>query len=246
MDGQPAQRRPDAECVYLRRAPDQQRPTATGSPARRASPHVVVALQCAAGNQAVAAALRSGPPVVQRASRDDLLSARRKAIQADAWQEVATRLNGFNAADIVRLAAGLSVGQAANTRAAVATYPAGWPQEQSIIQALDYGRSLPPSHKARGRRRRMPRLSSGHHGRLRRPRRAGTRHRRQRDPEGADLERPRRAGGPGRFRLRGLGSRQGPGPGASALSPTKIHVFARDLCTDEVIVNRFVENRTLH
>ncbi|MGW0435573.1 DNA/RNA non-specific endonuclease [Micromonospora sp. NPDC003197] len=93
------------------------------------------------GNRAVTGMLTSGPIVVQRATRDDLLTALRAAVQAGQWQEVATRLNGFNTADIKRLAAGLSVGEAANTRAAVATYLAGWPQEETIIAALDAGRA---------------------------------------------------------------------------------------------------------
>ena len=101
----------------------------------------LLALQRTAGNRAVISALHSGPPVVQRASRDELLAALHTAIRAGQWQEVATRLNGFNDPDIVRLSARLTVGEAANTRAAVATHLAGWPQEQAIISALDRGRS---------------------------------------------------------------------------------------------------------
>jgi len=104
-------------------------------------PHVLLRLQRSAGNRAVARAVGDGSVVVQRASRDELLAALRAAAKAGHWQEVATRLNGFNTPDIRRLAAGLSLGEAANTRAAVATYLAGWPQEQAIIGALDAGRS---------------------------------------------------------------------------------------------------------
>lgn len=103
------------------------------APAAR-SAHPLHALQRAAGNQAVTSV------VVQR-SRDDHLAALRAAVRAASWQEVATRLNGFNTDDIKRLAAGLSVGEAANTRAAVATHLAGWPQETAIIAALDAGRA---------------------------------------------------------------------------------------------------------
>jgi hypothetical protein len=102
------------------------------------------ALQRAAGNRAVAGLLGNVAVqrlAVQRASRPELLNALHAAIRAGAWQEVATRLNGFNDADIVRLSAGLSVGEAASTRAAVAVHLAGWPQEQTIIAALDKGRA---------------------------------------------------------------------------------------------------------
>ncbi|GAB2934026.1 hypothetical protein GCM10027280_22360 [Micromonospora polyrhachis] len=117
------------------------RPRAVGSIAAPARSHPLLAMQRMAGNRAVAGLLTSGPIVVQRSSRDDLLTALRTAVQAGQWQEVATRLNGFNTADIKRLAAGLSVGEAANTRAAVSTYLAGWPQEEAIIAALDAGRA---------------------------------------------------------------------------------------------------------
>ncbi|WP_066948891.1 DNA/RNA non-specific endonuclease [Streptomyces lushanensis] len=114
---------------------------AVGRTAGAKPTHALLALQRAVGNQAVARVLKPGPPVVQRASRDDLLAALRDAVRAGAWQEVATRLNGFNDADIVRLSAGLTLGEAANTRAAVATYLAGWPQESTITAALDRGRA---------------------------------------------------------------------------------------------------------
>ncbi|MGW6442453.1 DNA/RNA non-specific endonuclease [Lentzea sp. NPDC055074] len=108
----------------------------TRSPLAHAPAH---ALQRAVGNRAVTGLVQR--LAVQRASRSDLLTALRGAIQAGEWQTVATRLNGFNDADIVRLSAGLSVGEAANTRAAVAVHLAGWPQEQTIIAALDRGRA---------------------------------------------------------------------------------------------------------
>ncbi|WP_239375906.1 hypothetical protein [Frankia sp. Cj5] len=81
------------------------------------------------------------PLVVQRVSRSDLLVSLKAAIAAGDWHDVALRLNGFNAPDIQRLAAGLSVGQAANTRAAVSRYLAGWPHEQLILDSLDAGRA---------------------------------------------------------------------------------------------------------
>ncbi|WP_239313407.1 hypothetical protein [Frankia sp. Cj3] len=81
------------------------------------------------------------PLVVQRASRSDLLVALKAAIAAGDWHDVALRLNGFNAPDIQRLAAGLSVGQTASTRAAVIRYLAGWPHEQPILDSLDAGRA---------------------------------------------------------------------------------------------------------
>lgn len=78
--------------------------------------------------------------MVQRATRSELLSALREAISNENWQEVATRLNGFNEDDIKRLAGGLTVGEAANTRAAVQQYLGGWPREQLILDSLDAGR----------------------------------------------------------------------------------------------------------
>lgn len=110
----------------------------------RSAPSPILELQRSAGNRAVGA-LMSTPvqrsPAVQRASRDEHLEALRAAIAARDWQNVAVRLNGFHDPDIVRLSAGLSVGDAANTRAAVATHLAGWPQQFAIISALDRGRS---------------------------------------------------------------------------------------------------------
>lgn len=126
------------QAVPLTRSP------ATRGPLHAPGPAGAHALQRAAGNRAVAGLLGNMAVqrlVVQRASRSDLLNALRAAIRAGEWQEVATRLNGFNEADIVRLSAGLSVGEAANTRAAVAVHLAGWPQEQKIIAALDKGRA---------------------------------------------------------------------------------------------------------
>jgi hypothetical protein len=101
----------------------------------------VAALQRAAGNRAVAQLLaHSGTVTVQRATRDELLVALRAATKAGDWQQVATRLNGFDEADITRLSGELSLGEAANTRAAVGVHLAGWPQQPVIIAALDRGR----------------------------------------------------------------------------------------------------------
>ncbi|XVV00213.1 hypothetical protein ACQPW3_22465 [Actinosynnema sp. CA-248983] len=101
---------------------------------RTEADHELLRLQRHAGNKATGI-------VVQRATRADKLAKLRAAISQGAWQEVATRLNGFNDPDIRQLAAGLSLGEAANTRAAVTQYLAGWPQEQMIVQALDKGRA---------------------------------------------------------------------------------------------------------
>ncbi|MGC5328354.1 DUF4157 domain-containing protein [Brevibacillus sp. SYSU BS000544] len=79
--------------------------------------------------------------LIQRATREDLLSALRKSIDDGNWQEVATRLNGFNEGDIKRLARGLLVDEAANTRAAVQQHLAGWPSQQLILDSLDAGRA---------------------------------------------------------------------------------------------------------
>ena len=101
---------------------------------RAEAEHELLRLQRHVGNNATGI-------VVQRAGRADKLAKLRVAIANGEWQEVATRLNGFNDPDIRQLAAGLSLGEAANTRAAVTRYLAGWPQEQMIVEALDKGRA---------------------------------------------------------------------------------------------------------
>ena len=49
---------------------------------------------------------------------------------------MALRLNGFNVADIQRLAVALSVEQAKRTRAAVERVLRGWPEQQTILDAI--------------------------------------------------------------------------------------------------------------
>lgn len=75
-------------------------------------------------------------------SRDELLAALREAIRNEKWQEVATRLNGFNDDDIKRLAGGLTDREAANTQEAVELYLSGWPRESYIIASLTANRAI--------------------------------------------------------------------------------------------------------
>lgn len=88
-----------------------------------------------------AAVLRQVVAVQREASRSEHLAALRAAIAAADWKDVAVRLNGFNEPDIRRLSAGLPVGQAANTRASVEQYLAGWPRQELILASLDAGRA---------------------------------------------------------------------------------------------------------
>jgi hypothetical protein len=55
------------------------------------------------------------------------------------WNDVALRLNGFNEADIERLAAALSIHQLNETKSAVETYLAGWPAQPMILAKLAKG-----------------------------------------------------------------------------------------------------------
>jgi hypothetical protein len=96
------------------------------------------------GSQRRSVGVRAGAGLVQRQSptREEMLLALRTEL-ADAatdpsrYQNVALRLNGFNRADIKRLTAGLSVEQMRGTRAAVEHFLAGWPEQQTILDALD-------------------------------------------------------------------------------------------------------------
>ncbi|QGN31562.1 hypothetical protein [Microlunatus sp. Gsoil 973] len=112
------------------------------TPAKR-SVSTVMSLQRTIGNTAVARMLTGSAPAapsVQRdASRDELLQALRSAVAQGAWQQVALRLNGFNEDDIKAQTAMLSLGQAANTRAATKIFLAGWPHQQLILDGLDQG-----------------------------------------------------------------------------------------------------------
>lgn len=91
-------------------------------------------------------------------TRDELLAAYRQDLrdaEADPskWKDVALRLNGFNEADIVRLAAALSIHQLNETKSAVETYLAGWPAQQTILSALakggrGHGKQLRPQTSA--------------------------------------------------------------------------------------------------
>lgn len=117
--------------------------TPAGAPARQEQ---VPTLQRTADNAAVATALRartaaSAPrPIVQRdVSRERLLAALQSAVAQGDWRQVATRLNGLNPDDIKRTTGSLSLGQAANTRAAVLIFLDGWPQQQIILDGLDQG-----------------------------------------------------------------------------------------------------------
>jgi hypothetical protein len=113
------------------KAGDRARPAA---PARRPEPAGgLLALQRTAGNAAVAAVLQ------RDADRDQLLAALRSAAAQQDWRQVATRLNGLNADDIKLATSQLSLGQAANTRAAVLIFLDGWPQQQAILAGLDSG-----------------------------------------------------------------------------------------------------------
>lgn len=106
------------------------------SPAGGGSVGSLLALQRSAGNRAVTTL------VVQRegASRDEQLAKLREKVGAGEWREVATRLNGFDDADVGRIAAGLSEDAVTATWAAVAQYLAGWPRERALLGALVAGR----------------------------------------------------------------------------------------------------------
>ena len=118
--------------------------------ARSGSANQFLKLQRAAGNSAVAKAVvslgaGSGPtgttePSIQReASRDQLLTTLRAAAAQGDWPQVAARLNGLSADDIRTVTAQLSLGQAANTRAAVLLAPGAWGQEDAILKGLNQG-----------------------------------------------------------------------------------------------------------
>ena len=143
------------DSVRRRTAERQPEKVRTGNP-----PGLILGMQRAVGNAAVvdvigtgshaptgpfaprAAGTGVGSPVVQRDStRAEQLTALKGAVAQGDWQQVATRLNGFNEGDIRQFAAGLSLGQAANTRAAVTTHLAGWPQQKMVLDALDQGGS---------------------------------------------------------------------------------------------------------
>lgn len=55
----------------------------------------------------------------------------------DKWKEVALRLNGFNKEDIARQTSNFSVAEIWETRTAVTRFLAGWPEQQTILSALD-------------------------------------------------------------------------------------------------------------
>ena len=115
----------------------------------------VLELQQLAGNAAVAATVgglhptmglvRSGTgsamSVQRDASREVSVAAFRSALAQGDWRQAAVRLNGFNPDDIKFLAGGLSLGQAANLRAALLIHLDGWGQQPALLSALDQGGS---------------------------------------------------------------------------------------------------------
>jgi hypothetical protein len=129
--------------------------------------HHVLALQRSAGNAAVGALLAVGGDTVERGAaaqptvvaliagrrtlqrqpptRDEMLAGleRERAAAAaspsdpERWKDIALRLNGFNREDIARLTAGFSIDELKATRAAVERVLAGWPEQTTILVALD-------------------------------------------------------------------------------------------------------------
>ena len=80
-----------------------------------------------------------GAPAQQREAMITALQAELAAAASDAsrYDKVALLLNGFNKADIQWQTAGLSVEQLRGTRAAVERVLAGWPAQQTILDAID-------------------------------------------------------------------------------------------------------------
>ncbi|HEU5213243.1 MAG TPA: T6SS effector amidase Tae4 family protein [Gaiellaceae bacterium] len=84
--------------------------------------------------------------------RDEMIAALERELadapgKPDGWTAVAVRLNGFNAADIKRMAATrMTVEQLRATRAAVERDLAGWPGQRTILDALDDAAASKGSH----------------------------------------------------------------------------------------------------
>jgi hypothetical protein len=91
----------------------------------------VLALQRAAGNAATRRWLA-------RQARASLISALNKSLAAGDWGDVATRLNGFNDADIKRLARRMTRGQRAAVAEAAPEVMSGWSDRVvNTIQTVD-------------------------------------------------------------------------------------------------------------
>lgn len=98
---------------------------------RRPSVSAVLALQRAAGNAATRRWLA-------RQARASLISALNKSLAAGDWGDVATRLNGFNDADIKRLARRMTRGQRAAVAEAAPEVMPGWSDRVvNTIQTVD-------------------------------------------------------------------------------------------------------------
>jgi hypothetical protein len=75
--------------------------------------------------------------VMRDSTWEALMAAFKSAVLLGDWQQVAARLNGLDPTDLARVVADMSLGQSANTRAAVRIHLQGWPRQQEILQALD-------------------------------------------------------------------------------------------------------------
>jgi hypothetical protein len=147
--------------------PARQQPSPVGDPAEPSQTGIdlVIGLQRSAGNAAVGVLLagagdpRGAHPHVrahalvagrrtllrQSPTRDEMLEAlaRERAAAAanpadpERWKDIALRLNGFNKADIQRLTAGFSIDELKQTRAATERVLSGWPEQRTILDALD-------------------------------------------------------------------------------------------------------------